>query len=96
MSIGNKIAAMWAHKIDNRRKQKETAVMDTAVTSSFCCLVKKHTKTRQPSNKQVSMPMGAVAQTSKKALIPNTKFNEKARQCDLLLELQENSLITAN
>ena len=94
VSVGNKIAAKWKRKIENRKKRKETAVLDTAATSSFWRLVDDHIKTGQASNKQVAMPTGAVSQTSEKALIPNTKLNEKARQCDLLPDLEENSLIS--
>ena len=92
--MGNKIAAKWARKLENRRKRKETAVLDTAATSSFWRLVDEHIKTNQPSGKQVSMPTGATAQTSEKAIIPNSKLNEKARECDLLPDLEENSLIS--
>ena len=75
-TVGNKTAAKWARKLANRKKRKETAVMDTAATSSFWRLVDEHIKTNLPSNKQVAMPTGATAQTTEKAIIPNTKLNK--------------------
>ena len=93
-TVGNKITAKWKRKLENRKKRKETAVIDSAATSSFWQLVDDHIKTGEASNKQVAMPTGHTAATSEKALIPNKNLNEKARQCDLLPELQDNSLVS--
>ena len=87
-------SAKWKRKLENRKKKKETAVIDSAATSSFWRLVDDHIKTGEASNKQVAMPTGHTAATSEKALIPNKNLNEKARQCDLLPELQDNSLVS--
>ena len=78
----------------NRKKRKESAVIDSAATSSFWRLVDEHIETNELSNKMVSMPTGTTAKTSKKALLPNTKLNKQARELDLLPELRDNSLIS--
>ena len=40
------------------------------------------------------MPTGQTSNTTEKALLPNKKLNDKARELDLPLELKENSLLS--
>ena len=40
------------------------------------------------------MPNGAISQTTKKALLPNTRLNKQARELDILPELEGNSLLS--
>ena len=69
-------------------------MLDTAATSSFWREEDGHIPTGQPSNKQVSMPDGAISQTTTKALLPNTRLNKQARELDILPELEGSSLLS--
>jgi hypothetical protein len=40
------------------------------------------------------MPNGSLAQTSEKALLPNNKLNEAARDLDILPDLADNSVFS--
>ena len=90
----NKIARKWKRKIKNRRERKGTAIKDSVATSSFWREEDEHIKTGIPSNKRVGMPTGQTSNTTEKALLPNKKLNNKARELDLLPELKENSLLS--
>ncbi len=90
----NKKAAKWAQKIANRREKKVVAVLDLAATSSFWCEYNKHVQTIRPSNKTVHMSTGLTAEMSNKALLPNSKLNEQARNLDILPALKDNLLFS--
>ena len=40
------------------------------------------------------MPMGNTATSSDKGLLPNDMLNEKARELDIILDLEHNSLLS--
>ena len=90
----NKIQAKWKRKLNNRRMQKQSAVLDLAATSSFWQEQDAHIKTGVTSNKVVMMPTGNTANATEKGLLQNRGLNTKARELDILLELKHNSLLS--
>ena len=88
------INAEWQRRIDHTQQRSETAVIDSAATSSFWREVDEHIPTDAESGKRVSMPNGQIARASKKAKLPNAKLNDAARDLDILPELKENSLLS--
>ena len=92
--LTNKIARKWARKLQNRNIRKQTAVIDSAATSSFWRQNDPHIPTNKLSNKQVGMPNGATTQTTKKGILPNSNLNDAARELDILPELKHNSLLS--
>jgi len=83
----------WIRKVTNRRSKKGTAVIDSAATSNFWQEEDDHIAADIKSDKVVMMSTGTTANASMKALHPNTKLNEKARELDILPELKNNSLL---
>ena len=69
------------------------AVLDSGATSSFMRPQDGAIPTGEPSKKRVGMPDGTIIQAIKKAMLPITQLRKEARQCDILPDLQHNSLV---
>ena len=76
------------------KSNKGTAVIDLIATSNFWREECEHIATDIASNKVMMMPTGTTVNASMKALHPNTKLNDKARELDILPELKNNSLLS--
>ena len=77
-----------------RQKFGHNAILHSAATSSFIKPNGGAKSTGQPSYKEVRMPNGQTISTSFKTLLLNTALNPKARQCDILPDLQHNLLVS--
>ena len=86
----------WKRRLQARkeRSKTQTAVLDSAATSSFWREQDSHIKTGQTSDKIVILPNGNVTKATEKAILLNEKLNDRARELDVLPDLKHNSLLS--
>ena len=86
----------WKRKQYSRRwlKENQSAVIDSAPTSSFWREQDAHIKTGIVYDKAVMLSTGNTANVSEKGLLPNNKLSAKARELEVLPELKHDSLLS--
>ena len=70
------------------------AVLDSGATSTFIKPEHGAEPTGEKSNKIVRVPNGQSMIASEKAMLPNKKLRDEARECDILPGLHKDSLIS--
>ena len=70
------------------------AVLDSGATSSFIKPEHGAEPTGEKSTKIVKIPNGQSMKASEKAMLPNKKLRDEARECDIVPGLHKDSLVS--